>query len=136
MAPDVSNLRPAYTIREDYAAGVIYVMIEGFFDVATLVRHFAEERMAVDRWRADGRPIKVLVDAVNLLPHSTEGQAVVQSSIKRIHRPGDRVALQVSSSLVKMQMRRSFANGNMLKFFLSNDAALMWLHAMPVTTPN
>lgn len=125
------NLKPLHSLREDRASGVIHIKIEGFFDLATLDRHFKAEKAAVNHWRWEGRPIRVLIDAVNLLPHSTECQIVVQREIGTIYRAGDRVALQVSSSLVKMQMRRVFTQGNILNFFLSNDAARMWLDAQP-----
>ncbi|WP_097063820.1 hypothetical protein [Sphingomonas guangdongensis] len=65
-----------------------------------------------------------------MLPHSIEGQARIQQANGTIYRPGDRVALEVSSS-VKMQMRRVFSQGNTLNFFLSRDAAKMWLDADP-----
>ncbi|MHA6724298.1 hypothetical protein [Sphingomonas sp. RS2018] len=125
------DLMPFHSIREDRASGLIYIKIEGFFDLATLERHFKAEKAAVDHWRWEGRPIRVLIDAVKLLPHSTECQARVQRETGTIYRAGDRVALQVSSSLVKMQMRRVFTQGNTLDFFLSNDAARMWLDAQP-----
>lgn len=100
-------------------------------DLATLEQHFSAEKAVVDRWRTEGRPIRVLIDAINLLPHSTEGQARVQRATGAIDRAGDRVALHVSSSLVKMQMRRAFTQGDTLNFFVSNDAARMWLDAEP-----
>jgi hypothetical protein len=131
MTSDESTLQPVHAIREDRASGVIHVVIQGFFDLPTLERHFTAEKAVVDRWRVEGRPIRVLIDAVNLLPHSREGQERVQRATKAIYRPGDRVALQVSSSLVKMQMRRAYTQGDTLNFFLSNDAALMWLDARP-----
>ena len=108
---------------------MIHIMIEGFFDLVTLERHFSAETAIVDRWRAEGRPLRVLIDAVNLLPHSIEGQLRVQQATETIYRTGDRVALQVSSSLVKMQMRRAYTQGSTLNFFLSNSAARMWLDA-------
>ncbi|WP_156364070.1 MULTISPECIES: hypothetical protein [unclassified Sphingomonas] len=131
MTERVSYLQPAHSIQEDRARGLIYIKIEGFFDLATLKRHFRAETAVVDRWRAEHRPIRVLIDAVNLLPHSTECQAHIQRETGTIYRAGDRVALHVSSSLVKMQMRRAFTQGNTLNFFISNDAARMWLDAKP-----
>lgn len=127
MTVGASKLQPIHSIREDRATGIIHIIIEGFFDLTTLERHFQAEKIVVDRWRSEGRPIKVLIDAVNLLPHSPEGQARVQQATQTIYRAEDKVALQVSSSLVKMQMRRAFTQGDTLNFFLSNDAARMWL---------
>lgn len=129
LAPAIRIALPFYTIDEDEVKGVIRIMVEGFFDLETLDRHFAENAACVARWRHGGRPIRVLIDAANLLPHSSEGQALVQRSVQRIYVPGDRVATLVSSNLVKMQMRRALSHGDMLDFFMSAPAAMAWLMA-------
>jgi hypothetical protein len=121
--------RPAYRIREDDAGGVIRMEVQGFFDIDTLVRHFADNEAVVGRWRAARRPIRVFIRAVNLKPHSPEGQACVQNATARIYRPGDRVAVCVASSLVKMQMRRALTQGEIIEFFISESAAMTWLDA-------
>ncbi len=120
---------PAYVIEEDVRNGVIKMTVQGFFDLETLRRHFDENDGIVRKWRSLGRPIRVLIDAVNLLPHTPEGQALVQSSTKRIYVPGDRVALLVGSNLVKMQMRRALTQGEVINFFVSANAAMTWLMA-------
>ena len=71
--------------------------------------------------------IRVLINAVDLKPHSPEGQACVQDATGRIYQAGDKVAVLVSSSLVKMQMRRALSRGEILNFFISESAALTWL---------
>jgi hypothetical protein len=121
--------RPVYRIREDDAAGAIRMEVEGFFDIDTLVRHFADNEAVVLRWRAVGRPIRVFIHAVKLKPHSPEGQDCVQNATARIYRPGDRVAVCVASSLVKMQMRRALKQGEIIEFFISESAAMTWLNA-------
>ena len=120
---------PAYAIREDEPKGIVRMMVEGFFDRQTLTLHFADCAKVVARWRASGRPIRVLMDAHNLQPHSAENQAFVMQSFERIYFPGDRVAIMVNSSLVKMQMRRTHAHGNIIAFFVSESAASTWLMA-------
>jgi hypothetical protein len=125
---DVLTLtRPGYTIQEDDRCGIIRMRVYGFFDIPTLERHFAENDAVVRRWRTHGRLIRVLIEAVELLPHSPEGQACVQASTARIYAPGDRVAVLVSSSLVKMQMRRALRQGDLIDFFVSEKAAMAWL---------
>jgi hypothetical protein len=119
--------KPTYTIEGDELQGVIVIRVEGFFDLPSLRSHFAENAAVVKRWRAANRPIRVLIDAVNLKPHSPESQACVQDATGRIYQPGDRVAILVSSSLVKMQMRRALSGGEILKFFICKSAALTWL---------
>lgn len=120
---------PAYSIEEDELGRVVRMTVEGFYDRATLVRHFKDNEEFVLRWRAACRPIRVLIDANNLLPHTPENQAVVMQSFERIYRTGDRVAIIVQSSLVKMQMRRTHTYGDVIGFFCSKAAALQWLLA-------
>ncbi len=127
--PSVRKTTPAYTIEENVAKGFVLMVVEGFFDMDTLSRHFADNAAFVVRWRAMGRSIRVLIDATNLLPHSPEGQALVQQSTQQIYRPGDRVAVIVSSNLVKMQMRRALSQGQIINFFVSEAAAMTWLMA-------
>lgn len=131
MPENGSKLNPTHSVREDRTSGLIHIIVAGFFDLATLKQHFKAEAALVNRWRAEGRAIRVLIDAVNLLPHSIECQTYIQEATGTIYRLGDRVALHVSSSLVKMQMRRVFTKGNTLDFFISNDAAKLWLDAKP-----
>jgi hypothetical protein len=103
------------------------MQIEGFFDLATLTRHFDENAVVVLRWRQAARPIRILIDAVRLMPHSPEGQACVQNATARIYRPGDKVAVLVASGLVKMQMKRALSHGDVIDFFIVEKEALAWL---------
>lgn len=125
------SLKPEYEIHETGSSGVIRMVVRGFFDPETLHRHFHENRLMVERWRLQGRRIRVLIDAVHLLPHSPEGQAIVQAATASIYREGDKVAVLVSSSLVKMQMRRALSQGDMIDFFISENAANLWLDPRP-----
>jgi hypothetical protein len=127
MSSSLVPAKPAYTIEDARLQGVILIRVEGFFDLPTLRGHFAENAAVVRRWRAADRPIRVLINAVNLKPHSPEGQACVQDATGRIYQPGDRVAILVSSSLVKMQMRRALSRGEILNFFICKNEALTWL---------
>ncbi|MDO6416700.1 hemerythrin domain-containing protein [Sphingomonas sp. BIUV-7] len=121
--------RPGYTVREDLPRGVIRMMVDGFFDLETLSDHFTDNEIVVKRWRSADRPIRVFIDAVGLKPHTPEGQACVQEATARIYEKGDKVAVRVSSSLVKMQMRRALAEDDIIAFFVSEAAALTWLEA-------
>ena len=129
MFSSLAAAKPHYEIVEDRLQGAISISVAGFFDLPTLRDHFADNAAVVKRWRATGRPIRVLINAVDLKPHSPEGQACVQDATGRIYRPGDRVAILVSSSLVKMQMRRALSHGEILNFFISENAAVTWLDA-------
>ena len=125
----IDSLKPAHTITEDDRLGIIHIVVAGFFDRKTLDEHFAVKKRIVERWRADGRPICVLIDAVSLKPHSAENQSYVQEAVANIYRPSDRVALLLESSLIKMQMRRSLSHGELSNYFISKHAAITWLTA-------
>jgi hypothetical protein len=127
MASAASIIVPAHSIAEDPRKGVIRIHVEGFFDLPTLRCHFAENAAVVARWRLSGRPVRVLIDAIGLMPHTPEGQACVQASTARIYRSGDRVAVLVASVLIKMQMRRALEQGDLLDFFTDEREALGWL---------
>ncbi|MBB4152290.1 hypothetical protein GGQ80_000166 [Sphingomonas jinjuensis] len=129
MALPFAPANPEHTIEEDRPTGVILITVKGFFDLATLRIHFAQCAAIVGCWRAADRPIRVLIDAVDLKPHSPEGQACVQEATSRIYRSGDKVAIVVCSSLVKMQMRRALRQPDILNLFISKSAALVWLDA-------
>lgn len=132
----IDSLDPTYTIYEDEPLGIIRVVVSGFFDESTLARHFADKARVVNRWRVLGRPICVLIDAVDLKPHSPGNQAYVEQATARIYGPADRVAVKVASSLVKMQTRRALSPGNIANFFISESAAVTWLTANALDHPD
>jgi hypothetical protein len=127
MASPPAPAKPEHSIEEDRRRGVILITVKGFFDIPSLRDHFDANAIIVTQWREAGLPIRVLIDAVDIQPHSPEGQAYVQDATARIYRPGDRVAIIVASSLVKMQMRRALSRGEILNFFISKSAGFTWL---------
>jgi hypothetical protein len=123
----LAPVAPSYSIREDDACGVIRMSVEGFFDLTTLREHFAENRRVVELWRSRGRRIRVFIEASQLRPHSPAGQLIVQSATASIYTQDDRVAVNVGSSLVRMQMRRALEEGRVIDFFATEADALAWL---------
>jgi hypothetical protein len=129
LAPALNARTPAYTIREVDAQGHIDVTIGGFFNLGTLSRYFREMDAIVARWRAAGRPIRLLISATGLQPSTQEMQAFAQDAVGRIFLPGDRIAIIVESSLVKMQLRRVNEAADVVHFFVSKNAAMTWMRA-------
>ncbi|WP_420145825.1 hypothetical protein [Sphingobium sp.] len=125
---DLANLTPSHSICEDAPVGAIRVDVSGFMDIPSLESHFREMRMVVSRWRSQHRAIRVLVHAIDLMPHSPEGQRYVDTANASIYQPGDKIAVLVSSSLLKMQMRRMFNAKELMEFFISERAAHLWLN--------
>ena len=124
---DRPNLNPKHSVHEDAQTGILRVEVSGFFDVPSLEVHFSQLRVIVRRLRLQSRPIRTLVDAVDMLPHAPEAQKYVESQNAAIYRAGDKLAVLVSSSLLKMQMRRAFTDKALMEFFISERAALLWL---------
>lgn len=124
----IDVLKPVHMITEDDSLGIIRILVSGFFDRPVLEEHFSVKNRIVRRWRAQGRPICVLIDAAGLKPHSPENQAFVQEAAARLYETSDRVAMLLESSLVKMQMRRALSHGQ-AEYFISENAAITWLTA-------
>jgi hypothetical protein len=123
------QIAPVHRIDEHMNRGVIQITAQGFFDVETLRIHFDELEYILRKWRMLGKPIRVLVDAVNLLPYAPAVQTVFHESIQRVYAPGDRVAVLVASNLMKMQVRRALNQGELNAYFVSSTAAMTWLMA-------
>ena len=133
MTELLTSLEPRYDICERKSSGVIHMMVRGFFEPVILNQHFDSNREVVERWRKKGQRIRVLIDATSLLPHTPECQQIVQSATRSIYQADDKVAVLVSSSLVKMQMRRALKQGETIEFFVSERAASLWLCPSLVT---
>jgi hypothetical protein len=123
----VDEISPSYSISEDEIRGIIRISVAGFFDRNTLKMLFLDTEMIVNKWKILGRPILTLIDSVNLKPHSPENQLYVEREFIRTHRPSDRVATLVASTLVKIQQRRAVPPGASINFFISESAAITWL---------
>jgi hypothetical protein len=80
MSSSLVSAKPASIIEDDKLQGVILIRVESFFDLPILRDHFAENTAVVTRCGAEDRPIRVLIDAVNLKRHSLDGQACGQDA--------------------------------------------------------
>ncbi len=52
MSSSLLAAKATYTIDEDQIDGVIHIVVEGFFDLPTLRKHFVDKAAIVTRWRA------------------------------------------------------------------------------------
>jgi hypothetical protein len=112
----------------DEEAGVILVYGAGFWTLESLNSHFDALRLVVDRRRASGDKIKVLVDLREASVQNSDVTAAISLRTSEIYAVEDRVAIVVSSSLAKLQMRRS-VHRVQHEFFISQQAAKTWLNA-------
>lgn len=124
--PDAST--GSFTMDVDARSGRITVIGTGYWTSSYIAEHFRHVADLVRAHRAAGIPIRVLVDLRQSDVQSQETVEHMGRSTAQIYAEGDRVALLVSSSLARIQMRRA-ANISIREFFASLDEAEAWLAA-------
>jgi anti-sigma factor RsiW len=106
--------------------GIIFVRGSGLWSHAEVDAHYDELRALIAGLRAQGRPVRVLVDVTDAAQQSDTRENYVRAQIERTYRPGDRVAMLVAGGEVKQHVR-SVLNGTLVAIFISQIAAEMWL---------
>ncbi len=119
---------PMFCIRLDDAAGIVRVSrlalqqpsdVDRYADVLSSVLRTARQRFGKARVLADLRqsPVRTQTTAERL-----------RQCNESLYRPGERVALLVETSLLKMQLRRNLIP-EYQNIFMSENAAVTWLLA-------
>ncbi len=121
------------TISADPAFGVIRVLGVGFWTPTIIGDHFDELAFVMRPYRAAGVSVRMVVDLRKSGIQSQETIVRMQAGVKSVTRPGDRMAIVVSSSLAKIQMRRMIG-GEQHEFFVSPGAAQTWADAYQALT--
>jgi len=117
-----------FSVNYDPDRGFVRLMIEGFWDVAT-VEAFATETLAtLKRARAETGRSLVLTDGRTFQVQSLEVATAFDLAELRIGPVRERMAIVVSSALSKMQGQRALA-GTDTMFFTDMAAAERWLLA-------
>lgn len=115
------------TARYDEESDLVRVRSEGFLTTADVQRYGMELRDAIQRARYRTGCGKVLVATSDVVQSADVMEAFVKLQ-PLIDPNSDRLAVMVSSSLSKMQVRRSLVSANQ-QAFLSESAAMTWLFA-------
>jgi len=99
--------------------------VDRYIDALTLILTGARQRFGHALVLADLRdaPIRSQLAAERLRQHNL-----------KLYHPGERVALLVSSSLLKMQLRRNLVP-EYQEIFMSERAAILWLQASNYQLP-
>jgi len=117
-----------FEIRHDEDLEIIRVSGVGVQRVEDVDRYLAELGRSIAAMRARRGPIRLLAD----LRHSPVRSQPVAERLRlgnlTLYRAGDRVALLVESSLMKMQLRRNLVP-EYQAIFMSANAAETWLTA-------
>jgi hypothetical protein len=76
----------------------------------------------------EGLPVRAIIDAREAVIQNPESVERIRVGTPEIYVSGDRVAMLVSNSLVKMQLRR-VVDERTHELFMSANAATTWLGA-------
>ena len=123
-----------YEIRHDHALEIIRVGGIGIQRVEDADRYLAELGRTVAAMRARIGVVRLLADLRNSPVRSQPVAERIRLGNLSLYRPGDRVALLVESSLMKMQLRRNLVP-EYQNIFMSVNAAETWLTAHDDVSP-
>ena len=108
------------------ADGIGRVKLYGFFDIETANDYFAKLEAFLKKVRSATGQAAILIDSTESGVQGRHVMERLQEGNLRVLMEGDRVAMVVSSTLLKMQIDRLPINSER-RVFLSLDEAAAWL---------
>lgn len=108
--------------------GIVRLVGHGAWSVEYMNRHFRELDPVVATARMRMRNVMVLADLRDAPIQSPDVAEMINIGTRRLYRDGDRIAIVVQSSLVKLQMKR-IVDCAQVQIFISVAAACTWLMA-------
>ena len=118
------------TVEYDPKDGVIRSRNRDFLTIADVHRFYADLAVVIARSRADWGDLRHIIDIVGQPIASAEVMAEFAKMPRYTAGETDRLAIVVESSLAKMQANRGLFSDKE-KAFISAEAAMTWLLAMP-----
>jgi hypothetical protein len=73
--------------------GIIVVKASGVWTRLEVDQHYAELRVIIDRYRANGQPVRVLSDITKAERQSPAIETHIKAQMGATYRQGDRIAL-------------------------------------------
>jgi hypothetical protein len=119
------------SIRDRDDRGVIRVWGWGEWSPDYVDRHFAELTCRLEQARAEGQPVRLLVNLQKAASQSPETLARIRAGAERAHHADDRIAMVVESDTIKAQTNR-LSQRVRLDHFISETAAVLWLTPDPM----
>lgn len=98
----------------------------GLYTLLESQEHFRELSSVISQYRKSGRQIRVLVDLREGAPQTPEVVAHIEKANQVIFREGDRVSIIVTSTLLKLQVKRLHSRFES-QVFISDIAAEEYL---------
>lgn len=124
-----NELKPGgLTIAADRRLGTVRIHGHGFWSPLIVDAHFTELRLFLVPYRQSATCVRMIVDIRTASVQSLETTERMAVGVRSATLPGDRIAILVSSSLAKAQMRRVIGTSSH-EFFLSSEAATRWVEA-------
>lgn len=119
--------RPAgYTISQESPEAILKCCITGALSDADFDRLTVELFDRMTEARRHSPQIRMLWDNRELASPSADGIRAMTKRLTPLHVPGDRIAVLVSSSIMKGTARQRTSEAEV---FMSESAALIWLNA-------
>ena len=115
-----------YSIAAD-PDGVIMMSQRGFWTSEIALKFIAEAETVISAAQTRGT-LRLMIDVRQFKVAGADVGEKLAEFDMRIRRTGDRVAIVVESSLLKMQMKRQLSRPG-LEVFISESAALTWVRA-------
>jgi len=115
-----------FKIVFDDAKGIVRTTVEGFWTLADVDSCATEMRPYLVAARRTAKRVLVLCDARNFPVQSLQVAAAFRDMELNMGAMRDRLAMVVSSALLKMQGQRSF-DASPTAYFCSMDEAEAWL---------
>lgn len=123
----VASIPGQYEIVRDDRLGLIRISCTGLRLGEEVDRYLAVLEPIVTDMRACYGRVRVLADLRNAPIRTQEAVDRMRAGNLRLYRAGDRIALIVESSLLKMQLRRTLVEYQ--NIFVSPNAAETWVTA-------
>lgn len=122
------------SVTFDLIGGAVQARGTGIWSPPQVKAYFEDWRHVVKAVHANGLAVSAFVDMGEGLAQSDEVAGIIATMTRNIYRPGDAVAMLVSNSLAKNQMRRTL-DARYHEYFISRSAAQTWLKGRAVRGP-
>jgi hypothetical protein len=120
--------RAAIIVQYDASARLLRLHSRGFLEPKAIDKCFLDAARIIGTMRTAGIPVRALIDAREATIQSAESADRIKIGTRQLYGPGDRVAMLVINSLVKLQLRR-VVDERTHELFMSESAAMTWLFA-------
>jgi len=117
-----------YSFQFDAADGILGVRVSGIWTATTVEQYRRDLGIEAEAARKRAGKLRLLFNAIG---YAVQTQDVARSAqqFDRVVLPGDRVAVVIDTSLLKLQARRVFSGWDRIELFVAEDDARAWLVA-------